>query len=171
MSNNIILKFFLDILSKNNDLEQYNNRLEKPIKDLSIFQLLNIVGKNRLFICGLILFIFFGFFLRANISIGVFFGFLFLLLIFSIYFKYLVFNIEEFTKDKQEKILFLNTILDNSNQTMRDSLLSSNENWIQLGIKNKSYLYLNPVVVDFYYKNKYMLEFSYNNFCSVIATY
>ena len=164
MSNNIILKFLLNNISKKLTSDEYQKLKEDPVKDLSIFELVNIVGRNRLFGFSLILFIIFAYFLRANITIGVFFGFLFLSTIFYIYFKYLVFNLKDFTTNQQEKIIFLNTLLNQSNKTMSDSLLSTNENWIILGDQKKSYLYLNPVVIDFYYKNKYILNYSYGNF-------
>ena len=164
MSSNIILKFLLNNISEKTNRDQYDESVSKPIKNLSTFELVNIVGRNRLFMFGIVLFIAFAFFLRTNITIGVLFGFIFLSAIYYIYYNYLVYDIEKFTKDKEEKINFLNTILNKGNDTLSDSLLSDSDNWVEFGEENKSYLYINPVVVDFYYKNKYLLEYSYNSF-------
>ena len=85
MESNVIYKIFL----KDSALNQASQTNEAPIRNIfekiNPFQLFNILGKNNLFIFGILLLILYSWFIRANISLGAIFGFLFLGFIFYMY--------------------------------------------------------------------------------------
>jgi len=116
MESNVIYK----ILLKDSALNQASQTYEAPIKNIferiNPFELFNILGKNNLFIFGIILLILYSWFIRANISIGAVFGLLFLGFIFYLFFQYQYYSIKDYTVDKQEKQNFRSNILSKNNK-------------------------------------------------------
>ena len=84
---------------------------------------------------------------------------------FYIYYNYEINNLKNYTKNNEEKLLFLNTILSNSSYNSKNNTLTENDNFIDLdNYSTKSYLYKNPICVQFYYNNKELIKYSIYNF-------
>jgi len=165
MENNIIYKEFLHQSALNNAKQSYENTFKNLFQDTNPFELFNIIGKNKLFVFGIILLIFYSWFIRANISIGALFGLFFLGFIFYLYYKYQYYQIKDYTVDKQQKEDFLAEILSKSNIYPIEGTSLFSKNYFRLDFeKMRNYLYFNPAVVDFYYANKEMINHSYLNY-------
>ena len=78
MESNIIYKIFLRESALNQATQNYDAPIKNIFEKINPFQLFNILGKNNLFIFGILLLILYSWFIRANISLGAIFGFLFL---------------------------------------------------------------------------------------------
>ena len=65
----------------------------------------------------------------------------------------------------KKKYYFLNTILSDSSYNSKNNTLTENDNFIDLNNYSvKSYLYKNPICVQFYYNNKELIKYSIYNF-------
>ena len=165
MESNVIYKIFL----KDSALNQASQNNEAPIKNIfekiNPFQLFNILGKNNLFIFGILLLILYSWFIRANISLGAIFGFLFLGFIFYMYYQYQFYSIKDYTVDKQEKQSFISNILSKNNDFPIEGTFFLSPDFFELDENmSRNYIYFNPAVVDFFYSNKELIKYSYRNF-------
>jgi hypothetical protein len=165
MESNVIYKIFL----KDSALNQASQNNEAPIKNIfekiNPFQLFNILGKNNLFIFGIVLLILYSWFIRANISLGAIFGFLFLGFIFYLYYQYQFYAIKDYTVDKQEKQSFISNILSKNNDFPIEGTFFLSQDFFELDNDiTRNYIYFNPAVIDFYYSNKELIKYSYRNF-------
>lgn len=165
MENNVIYKEFLHQSALNTARDSYNSQNEILFKNTNPFELFNIIGKNRLLVFGVILLIFYSWFIRANISIGALFGLLLLGFIFYLYYNYQFFQIKNYAIDKQQKETFLADILAVENIYPIEGTSFFSRNYFKLDYeKLRNYLYFNPAVVDFYYANKEVINHSYLNY-------
>lgn len=165
MENNVIYKEFLHQSALNTAKQSYNNTIENLFKNTNPFSLFNIIGKNNLFIVGIVLMIIYSWFIRANVSIGALFGLLFLGFIFYLYYRYQYYQIKDYAIDKQQKENFLAEILSASNIYPIEGTSFFSKNYFRMDYeKLRNYLYFNPAVVDFYYSNKEVVNHSYMNF-------
>ena len=145
MESNIIYKIFL----RDSALNQASQNNEAPIKNIfekiNPFQLFNILGKNNLFIFGILLLILYSWFIRANISLGAIFGFLFLGFIFYMYYQYQFYSIKDYTVDKQEKQSFISNILSKNNDFPIEGAFFLSPDFFELDENmSRNYIYFNP---------------------------
>ena len=87
MESNIIYKIFLRESALNQASQSYDAPIKNIFEKINPFQLFNILGKNNLFIFGIVLLVLYSWFIRANISLGAIFGFLFLGFIFYLFYQ------------------------------------------------------------------------------------
>jgi len=171
MDRNIIYKDYLQTSALVNANVKEKQIFTNLFEGVSPFNLFNIIGKNNLFVVGLILLILYSWFIRANISIGAVFGFLFLGFLFYLYYRYKFYDIKAYTEDKQQKENFLAQILSGVNIYPIEGALSFNNNYLNLRRDEMmNYLYFNPAVVDFYYNNRAFIDHSYLNFARSLQT-
>ena len=155
MESNIIYKIFLRDSALNQASQSYDAPIKNIFEKINPFQLFNILGKNNLFIFGIGLLILYSWFIRANISLGAIFGFLFLGFIFYLYYQYQYYAIKDYTVDKQEKQNFISNILSKNNDFPIEGTLFLSPDFFELDDNlMRNYIYYNPAVVDFYYSNK-----------------
>jgi len=165
MESNVIYKIFLKDSALNQASENYQKPIRNIFEKINPFQLFNILGKNNLFIFGIILLILYSWFIRANISLGAIFGFLFLGFIFYLYYQYQFYSIKDYTVDKQEKINLISNILSRNNDDPIEGTIFLNPNFFELDDDVlKNYIYYNPAVLDFYYSTKEFIKYSFRNF-------
>lgn len=165
MESNIIYKIFLKDSALNQAAENYQKPIRNIFEQISPFQLFNILGKNNLFIFGIVLLILYSWFIRANISLGAIFGLLFLGYIFYLYFQYQYYAIKDYTVDKQEKINLISNILSRNNDDPIEGTIFLSPDFFELDDDVlKNYIYYNPAVLDFYYSTKEFIKYSYRNF-------
>ena len=165
MESNIIYKIFLRDSALNQASQSYDAPIKNIFEKINPFQLFNIIGKNNLFIFGIGLLILYSWFIRANISLGAIFGFLFLGFIFYLFFQYQYYSIKDYTVDKQEKQNFISNILSKNNDFPIEGTLFSSPDFFELDDDvTRNYVYINPAVVDFYYSNKELIKYSFRNF-------
>ena len=165
MESNIIYKIFLRESALNQASQNYDAPIKNIFEKINPFQLFNILGKNNLFIFGIVLLILYSWFIRANISLGAIFGFLFLGIIFYMYYQYQFYAIKDYTVDKQEKQNFISNILSKNNDFPIEGTLFTSPDFFELDDNlMRNYIYYNPAVVDFYYSNKELIKYSYRNF-------
>jgi hypothetical protein len=165
MESNVIYKIFLKDSALNQASENYQKPIRNIFEKINPFQLFNILGKNNLFIFGIVLLILYSWFIRANISLGAIFGLLFLGFIFYLYYQYQFYAIKDFTVDKQEKINLISNILSKNNDDPIEGTIFLNPNFFELDDDVlKNYIYYNPAVLDFYYSTKEFIKYSYRNF-------
>ena len=96
MESNVIYKIFLRDSALNQASQNYNAPIKNIFEKINPFQLFNILGKNNLFIFGIVLLILYSWFIRANISLGAIFGFLFLGFIFYLFYQYQYYSIKDY---------------------------------------------------------------------------
>lgn len=162
---NIILKQYLANISRLSENDIMRDEVDKIFNEMGDYELFNIIGKNRLFYIGLVLFIVFGYFIYKPIHLGVLFGFILVVLIYVYYIRYMKNNIKAYVHEKDDKLKYLNLILSGNNRELDEGALEFSDYWIYNSIRERrSYLYLNPVVVAFYYKMRLFLEYSYMNY-------
>ena len=165
MESNIIYKIFLRESALNQASQNYDAPIKNIFEKINPFQLFNILGKNNLFIFGIVLLILYSWFIRSNISLGSIFGFLFLGFIFYMYYQYQFYAIKDYTVDKQEKQNFISNILSKNNDFPIEGTLFTSPDFFELDDNvMRNYIYYNPAVVDFYYSNKGLIKYSYRNF-------
>lgn len=165
MESNVIYKLFLKDSALNQSTQNYEAPIKNIFEKINPFQLFNILGKNNLFIFGILLLILYSWFIRANISLGAIFGFLFLGFIFYLYYQYQFYSIKDYTVDKQEKQNFISNILSKNNDSPIEGTLFLSPDFFELDDNvSRNYIYFNPAVVDFFYSNKELTKYSYRNF-------
>jgi hypothetical protein len=165
MESNVIYKIFLKDSALNQASQTYDAPIKNIFEKINPFQLFNILGKNNLFIFGIVLIILYSWFIRANISLGAIFGFLFLGIIFYMYYQYQYYAIKDYTVDKQEKQNFISNILSKNNDSLIEGSFFLSPDFFELDENMlQNYIYFNPAVVDFYYSNKVLIKYSYRNF-------
>jgi len=170
MERNVILKDLLQTSALINAKIKDEQILTGLLEGVSPFNLFNIIGKNRLFIVALVLFVIYSWFIRANISLGSIFGFLFLGFLYYIYFQYEFYNIKGFTENKQQKINFLAQMLAKNNVYPIEGAISYNDNYLKMDSERQmNYLYFNPAVVDFFYNNRIFINHSMFNYSKSLA--
>jgi len=165
MESNIIYKTFLRDSALNQASQSYNAPIKNIFETINPFQLINIIGKNNLFIFGIGLLILYSWFIRANISLGAIFGLFFLGFIFYLFYQYQFYSIKDYTVDKQEKQNFISNILSKNNDFPIEGTLFLSPNFFELDDNVlRNYVYFNPAVIDFFYSNKNLIKYSYRNF-------
>jgi hypothetical protein len=165
MESNVIYKIFLKDSALNQATQNYDAPIKNIFEKINPFQLFNILGKNNLFIFGIVLLILYSWFIRANISLGAIFGFLFLGFIFYLYYQYQFYSIKDYTVDKQEKQNFISNILSKNNDFPIEGTSFLSPDFFELDADmSRNYIYFNPAIVDFYYSNKKLIKYSYRNF-------
>jgi hypothetical protein len=165
MESNVIYKTFLRDSALNQASQAYNAPIKNIFERINPFQLINIIGKNNLFIFGIGLLILYSWFIRANISLGAIFGLFFLGFIFYLFYQYQFYAIKDYTVDKQQKQNFISNILSKNNDFPIEGTLFVSPNFFELDENVlRNYIYFNPAVVDFYYSNKELIKYSYRNF-------
>ena len=165
MENNVIYKLFLQQSALNESRKNFDYPVNSLFENTSPFRLINIIGKNTLFIFAIGLIILYSWFIRANISLGAIFGLLFLGFIFYLYYSYQFYNIKDYAIDKQQKINFLANILSKDNLEPIEGTEFFSKNFFGIDLQRlRNFLYFNPAVVDFYYNNKIFIEHSYLNY-------
>ena len=129
------------------------------------------MGKNNLFIFGIILLVLYSWFIRANISLGAIFGLLLLGFIFYLFYQYQYYSIKDYTVDKQEKQNFISNILSKNNDSPIEGTFFLSPNFFELDDNVlRNYIYFNPAVVDFFYSNKDLTKYSYRNFAMALRS-
>ena len=165
MESNVIYKTFLRDSALNQASQSYNTPIKNIFESINPFQLINIIGKNNLFIFGIGLLILYSWFIRANISLGAIFGLFFLGFIFYLFYQYQFYSIKDYTVDKQQKQNFISNILSKNNDFPIEGTLFLSPNFFELDDNVlRNYIYFNPAVVDFFYSNKNLIKYSYRNF-------
>lgn len=165
MESNVIYKIFLKDSALNQASQNYDALIKNRFDKINPFQLFNILGKNNLFIFGIILLILYSWFIRANISLGAIFGLLLLGFIFYLFYQYQYYSIKDYTVDKQEKQNFISNILSKNNDSPIEGTFFLSPNFFELDDNVlRNYIYFNPAVVDFFYSNKDLIKYSYRNF-------
>ena len=163
--NNIILKYFLRNSAINSSKKEYNSHTENMFKNIRKLNIINIIGKNKLFICFIILFVLFGGLIRINIKIHIFFCLIIIIILFYLYYNYEISNIKNYTINNEQKLNFIDSILLNSPYDTEEGSFSINPNWIQLNNYNtKSYIYKNPICIEFYYNNRELIKYNILNY-------
>ena len=169
MESNVIYKIFLKDSALNQASQNYDAPIKNIFEKINPFQLFNILGKNNLFIFGIILLVLYSWFIRANISLGAIFGFLFLGFIFYLFYQYQFYSIKDYTVDKQEKQNFISNILSKNNDSPIEGTFFLSPNFFELDDNVlRNYIYFNPAVVDFFYSNKDLTKYSYRNFAMAL---
>ena len=165
MESNVIYKTFLRDSALNQASQTYNAPIKNIFETINPFQLINIIGKNNLFIFGIGLLILYSWFIRANISLGAIFGLFFFGFFFYLFYQYQFYSIKDYTVDKQEKQNFISNILSKNNDFPIEGTLFLSPNFFELDENVlRNYIYFNPAVIDFYYSNKELIKYSYRNF-------
>lgn len=165
MESNVIYKIFLKDSALNQASQNYDAPIKNIFEKINPFELFNILGKNNLFIFGIILLVLYSWFIRANISLGAVFGFLFLGFIFYLFYQYQYYSIKDYTVNKQEKQNFISNILSKNNDFPIEGTLFLSPDFFELDDNIlRNYIYFNPAVVDFFYSNKDLIKYSYRNF-------
>lgn len=165
MDSNVIYKQYFHDAALSQARQKYQQPIDNLFNSTNIFQLFNIIGKNRLFIFFIVLLIIYAWFIRANVSLGSILGILVLGFIFYIYFQYSYANIKDYAVDKQQKEQFLADLLSNNNYYPIEGTLLTSPNFFRLkSYQRRNYLYYNPAIVDFYYGNKSLIQIGYLNF-------
>ena len=165
MESNVIYKIFLKDSALNQASQTYDAPIKNIFEKINPFQLFNILGKNNLFIFGIILLVLYSWFIRANISLGAIFGLLLLGFIFYLFYQYQYYSIKDYTVDKQEKQNFISNILSKNNDSPIEGTFFLSPDFFQLEDNVlRNYIYFNPAVVDFFYSNKDLTKYSYRNF-------
>ena len=161
----IVLKNFFNKFGDLNSQKLYNESTNQAFRDLNIFKILNIIGKNKLFAFAIIMLILFGIMKNININLSIIFSFVFVLGIYYIYFRYNYDTIVDFTRDKEEQLYFLNTILSDTTIPQNEGSTNLNKNNIDYeDYVKESFLYINPMIIEFYYVNRRYITTSYHNF-------
>jgi Ca2+/Na+ antiporter len=162
---NIILKILLRNLSLISEKQQSDIENEDTWERIGVFKLYEIMDKNRLFYFGILMFILFGYFLHTKISLGIIFGFALVCIIYYLFLAKTKEDINDYVTNQKEKLDYLNDILSNDNLSAIDGSMDLSEYYIELGFnRRKSYLYLNPVAVEFYYSVRKNTQWSYKNY-------
>jgi len=162
---NIILKILLKNLSVLSEEFDRKINIDKTFENIGKFEMLNIMGRNKLFSVAILMFIIFGYFLHSNITIGVLFGFILVVCIYYIFIEKEKENIKLYVNNKQGQLDFLNNILSDNNTSAVDGAMNISKYYINTDFRRtKSYLYLNPVVVEFYYSMRRNSQWSFLNY-------
>lgn len=161
---NIILKTLFSNLSWLSQ-KQYYQEGRDVLENIGTFELYNIMDKNKLFFFGILMFLLFGYFLHSKITLGVIFGFILVVIIYYIFLLKDREDINDYITEQKEKLNFLNDILSIDNTSAIDGTMEFSAYYIDLGFNRKlSYLYLNPMAVEFYYSVRRNIQWSYKNF-------
>lgn len=167
-----ILKNYLQLSSLLNYQQYTTNTVDRLFDNVSPFTLFNIIGKNELLIVGVILLIFYAWFIRVEIKLGAVFGMFFLGFLYYIYFNYKYYSIREYTIDKNDKNEFLSQILSKNNIDPIEGTLIYGKNSLNLTSNDtKSYLNFNPAGIDFYYDNRELIQYSYLNYMNSLVSF
>ena len=165
MDSNVIYKQFFHDVALSQSRLKYNQPIDNLFKNFNPFRLFNILGSNRLFIFFMVMVIIYAWFIRANITLGAIFGFLFLGFLYYLYFQYLYYDIKDYSVDKQQKEQFLANLLTSNEYSPIEGTVLTSSNYLNLSDFNRrNYLYLNPAIVDFYYGAKSLVDIGFLNF-------
>jgi len=171
MEDNIILKNLVRKQLLNNNTDLLKKDIENLFDNVSNFTLFNIIGKNDLYKVGIILFFIFGWFIRQDLKSGTLVGVIVLSIAFYIYYTYKYDDIKSYSIDKQQKTRFLDILLSNTNYYPVEGNVFYDDNYLNFrDFKQKSFLYLNPAMVDFFYNNRELITYSYLNYVKTLQT-
>ena len=156
----IIIKELLSNIyqTSNKIINQIDN---DNIENINIFKKLTLIPKEKVFIYIIILIIVYIIFKKIIVSLSLIFGLFIGVII--IYFLILKDHNAEikFIKNKDLQLKYLHTLMFDSNNWYYSN---SMENFLIRPKVIKSYLYLNPLIVNFYYDMKGLSQISIKNF-------
>jgi len=157
---NIVLKKVIKDIGENAEDTVYQNDFVGFFKKNGIYEIVRILGANQMIFIMLVCIFVYGFISHTSISISNIYGFI----LAGIVFFFMVTKWKEgatvFYQDKQRKLLFLNNILSDTTEALPSGALASNNKSFQ-DDSPKSYLYLNPAVVDLYYNHREFCNYSF----------
>jgi len=157
---NIVLKKVIKDIGENSEDIVYQNDFVGFFKKNGIYEIVRILGTNQMIFIMLICIFVYGFVSHIAVSINNIYAFI----LAGILFFFMVTKWKEgatvFYQDKQRKLLFLNNIISETTEALPSGALASNNKSFQ-DDSPKSYLYLNPAIVDLFYNHREFTNYSF----------
>ena len=147
-----ILENMADVLS-NTDKKQKNDDLYNKLNTIS--------NKNKLFYVFIILFIFYSV-NNSNINVSHIFALLLSVGIIYIIILHDKYNVDDYIQTYDDKLVILNNIINDSNYC--ETVKQSNDLFNDIVIGKKSYLYINPTIIDLYFDNLIFAQKNYREY-------
>lgn len=162
---NIVLKKFLFNAADNSLSDKIKRDKYNWFSNAGFYELIGVLGSNRMVKIALLLTFIFGYYINRGVHLGHFYGLFICIIVFWALYTHWKEDASGFFSEKQNKLEFLNNILSETTISKNSSNLAYSSNWLE-NQSDKSFLYTNPAVIDFYYNYREYVDFAFSSYAN-----